>query len=103
MVGVGVALHLQKRGRSTVLVDPNLADNPNCPNPSTYYQNQPLNKYAQLWHTAGIGGKAYSFGFDDNCSQSSFKLIFNPTKLTITLLGNRPVGARLPAPEVGLE
>jgi hypothetical protein len=76
--------------RSTVLVDPNLADNPNCPNPSTYYQNQPLNKYAQLWHTAGIGGKAYSFGFDDNCSQSSFKLIFNPTKLTITLLGNRP-------------
>ena len=76
--------------RSTLLVNPNLSDNPNCPDPSTYYVNQPLNMYAKLWHQAGKQGKAYAFGFDDNCSQSSFKLIFNPTKLTITLLGNRP-------------
>ena len=76
--------------RSTLLVNSNLSDNPNCPDPSTYYVNQPLNMYAKLWHQAGKQGKAYAFGFDDNCSQSSFKLIFNPTKLTITLLGNRP-------------
>lgn len=90
-IGEAVKARLQAAiMRSTVLVDSNLSDNPNCPSPSTYYQNQPLNKYAQLWHTAGINGKAYSFGFDDNCSQSSFELVFNPTKLTITLLGNRP-------------
>lgn len=76
--------------RSTLLVSPNLPDYPNCPDPSTYYKNQPLNMYAKLWHDAGIGGKAYGFGFDDNCSQSSFQLIFNPTRFSVTLLGNRP-------------
>jgi hypothetical protein len=37
-----------------------------------------------------VGGKAYGFGFDDTCDQSSFQLIFNPTKLTITLLDASP-------------
>src|SRR5260370_14913837 len=75
---------------TTVLVNSNLADNPNCPDPSTYYVNPPVNMYSKLWHAAGINGKAYAFCFDDNCAQSSFQLIFNPTRLTITLLGNRP-------------
>jgi hypothetical protein len=57
---------------------------------SQFYVNPPVNKYAQLWHTSGIGGRAYGFGFDDTCDQSSFELIFNPTKLTITLPGARP-------------
>ena len=76
--------------RTTLLVNPEPFDVPNCPNPSTFYINPPVNMYAKLWHAAGIEGKAYGFGFDDNCAQSSFKLIFNPTKLTIRLLGNRP-------------
>ena len=73
--------------RTTLLVNSNLSDFPNCPDRSTYYVNGPVNMYSKLWHAAGIDGKAYGFGFDDNCAQSSFKLIFNPTKLTIRLLG----------------
>jgi hypothetical protein len=74
--------------RTTLLVNSDL-DN-YCSNPSQFYVNPPVNMYAKLWHQAGINGKAYGFGFDDTCDQSSFKLIFNPTKLTIRLLGNRP-------------
>jgi hypothetical protein len=57
---------------------------------SQFYVNQPVNWYSKLWHDNGIGGRAYGFGFDDTCDQSSFELIFNPTKLTITLPGSRP-------------
>ena len=53
------------------------------------YGNPPVNEYAKLWHTNGIDGHAYGFGFDDTCDQSSFNLIFNPTQLTITLVGSR--------------
>jgi hypothetical protein len=73
--------------RSTLLVNSDL-DN-YCSNPAQFYVNPPVNMYAKLWHQAGINGKAYGFGFDDTCNESSFKLIFNPTKLTINLLGNR--------------
>ena len=77
--------------RTTLLVNPNLTNDPaSCPNPSTFYNNAPVNMYAKLWHANGIGGKAYGFGFDDVCSQSSFNLVFNPTAFTVTLLGNRP-------------
>jgi hypothetical protein len=55
-----------------------------------FYVNSPVNKYAKLWHDSGIGGHAYGFGFDDTCDQSSFELIYNPTKLTITVLGDKP-------------
>ena len=57
---------------------------------SQFYVNKPVNEYSKRWHDAGIGGRAYGFGFDDTCDQSSFELIFNPTKLTITLPGARP-------------
>jgi hypothetical protein len=57
---------------------------------SQFYVNAPVNEYSKLWHDKGIGGRAYGFGFDDTCDQSSFQLIFNPTKLTITLPGSRP-------------
>jgi Beta-1,3-glucanase len=72
--------------RTTLLVNTNL----DACNTSQFYVNAPVNMYAKLWHQAGINGKAYGFGFDDTCDQSSFKLIFNPTKLTIRFLGNRP-------------
>jgi Beta-1,3-glucanase len=74
--------------RTILLVNSDL-DN-YCSNPSQFYVNPPINMYAKLWHQAGINGKAYGFGFDDTCDQSSFKLVFNPTKLTIRLQGNRP-------------
>jgi Beta-1,3-glucanase len=74
--------------RTTLLVHPDLTNDPaHCPSPTAYYTNAPVNMYAQLWHQNGINGKAYAFGFDDVCSQSSFQLIFNPTKLTVALLG----------------
>jgi hypothetical protein len=57
---------------------------------SQFYVNPPVNMYSKLWHDNGIDGKAYGFGFDDTCDQSSFQLIFNPTKLTITLLDASP-------------
>ena len=72
--------------RTTLLVNTNLDA---CVT-SQFYVNAPVNMYAKLWHDAGINGKAYGFGFDDTCDQSSFQLIFNPTRLTITLPGNRP-------------
>lgn len=56
---------------------------------SQFYVSPPVNKYSRLWHDNGIDGHAYGFGFDDTCDQSSFELIFNPTKLTITLPGSR--------------
>jgi hypothetical protein len=76
--------------RTTLLINPNLTNTQqSCPSPSTFYTHKPVNMYAKLWHESGINGKAYAFGFDDVCSQSSFQLIFNPTKLTITLVGSR--------------
>jgi hypothetical protein len=81
--------------RTTLLVNNSLDDPAVFPGAtgcvkSQFYVNPPVNMYAKLWHAAGIDGKAYGFGFDDSCDQSSFELIYNPTRLTITLLGNRP-------------
>jgi hypothetical protein len=87
----GLAVQAKLQGaimRTTLLVSSDLDSY--CSNPSQFYVNPPVNMYAKLWHQAGINGKAYGFGFDDTCDQSSFELIFNPTKLTIRLLGNRP-------------
>ena len=87
----GLAVQAKLQGalmRTTLLVNSDLDSY--CNDPTQFYVNAPVNMYAKLWHSAGINGNAYGFGFDDTCSQSSFKLIFNPTRLTITLLGNRP-------------
>lgn len=35
-----------------------------------YYQNEPYNWYAKFWHSIGINGKAYAFGYDDSLDQS---------------------------------
>ena len=71
--------------RTNLLVNTNL----DACDKKQFYVNPPVNMYSSLWHTDGIDGKAYGFGFDDTCDQSSFELIFNPTKLTITLPGDR--------------
>jgi hypothetical protein len=72
--------------RTNLLVNTNL----DACDKKQFYVNPPVNMYSLLWHTSGIDGKAYGFGFDDTCDQSSFELIFNPTKLTITLPGDVP-------------
>jgi hypothetical protein len=71
--------------RTNLLVNNNL----DACKTSQFYVNPPVNQYSKLWHTNGIGGLAYGFGYDDTCSQSSFNLIFNPTQLTITVVGSR--------------
>jgi hypothetical protein len=72
--------------RTNLLVNTNL----DACDKSQFYMNAPVNMYSKLWYTSGIDGRAYGFGFDDTCDQSSFELIFNPTKLTNTLPGDRP-------------
>ena len=64
-----------------------------CPNPTEYYQGNPINLYSKLMHANSYpqspfatAGAAYGFGFDDNCNQSSVLIDNkNPTGLTITV------------------
>lgn len=51
----------------------------------SFYQNDPVNVYAETFHQYSVRGLAYSFGFDDTCDQSSFIQIHDPTKLQITI------------------
>lgn len=50
-----------------------------------FYEDDPVNVYAKLFHKFGRTHEAYSFGFDDTCDQSSFIQIHNPQSLTITI------------------
>jgi hypothetical protein len=84
--------------RSTLLVDPVMNRNNPCPLAAIneFYQNQPVNIYAQLMHQYSYpvtdaqryapNGAAYGFGFDDNCNQSSVIVDNNnPSSMTITV------------------
>jgi len=51
----------------------------------SFYQNAPVNMYAETFHQYSLRQLAYSFGFDDTCDQSSFIQIHDPTKLQITI------------------
>lgn len=51
----------------------------------TKFQNSITNYYAKYIHENAIDGKAYAFGNDDNCSDSSFIVSRKPTKGVITL------------------
>lgn len=68
--------------RSTLMVSSSL---PDC-DTTKFYQNEPINLYAKTIHKYGTDGKAYAFGFDDVCSQSSVSILYNPTSARITLL-----------------
>jgi hypothetical protein len=51
----------------------------------SFYTDAPVNQYAKVFHRYGLGKKAYSFGFDDTCDQSSFIQVHDPDALTIKL------------------
>jgi len=58
---------------------------PLCDQTAQYYQHQPVNMYASTLHKNAIGQKAYAFGYDDVCDQSSVGITKNPTQLVLTV------------------
>jgi len=58
---------------------------PLCDQTAQYYQHQPVNMYASTLHKNAIGQKAYAFGYDDVCDQSSVGITKNPTRLVLTV------------------
>jgi hypothetical protein len=70
--------------RTVLLVNPNLMA---C-QVSQFYVNDPVNRYAKLWHQYAWLNLAYAFGYDDTCSQSSFQSVGDPTAVTIHIIGN---------------
>jgi hypothetical protein len=78
--------------RSTLLVDDTLQQEATpCSKEyiGKFYQNDPKNLYAKLWHDNSINGLAYGFGFDDSCKQSGIVFADKPTGMTITF-GGKP-------------
>lgn len=63
----------------------NLDRLPLCDEVGQYYQHPPLNQYATAIHKHSILEKAYAFGYDDVCEQSSVGITKNPTKLVLTV------------------
>jgi hypothetical protein len=64
-----------------------LSDNLNACRVRQFYRMGRVNLYARTFHRFGLDHKAYSFGFDDTCDQSSFVQVHDPTSLAITLQG----------------
>jgi hypothetical protein len=56
-----------------------------------FYVQSPVQKYAQLFHQFGVDKKAYSFGYDDTCEQSSFITVDSPTEVDIAISGGTPL------------
>jgi hypothetical protein len=74
--------------RSTLgvgVVDVDLDRLPACDQVGHYYKNEPIDKYAAILHENAILQKAYAFGYDDVCEQSSVGITKNPTKLVLTV------------------
>ena len=69
---------LQRGTLGTQDVEPSL-------DPSTFYQNQPVNLYNKLVHDNMADGKAYAFAFDDVAAQESLVHSGDPTAIGITL------------------
>ena len=63
----------------------NLDSLPLCNEVGQYYLHEPVNQYAALIHKHSIQGKAYAYGYDDVCEQSSVGITKNPTKLVLTV------------------
>jgi hypothetical protein len=71
--------------RTNLLANTNL----DACNTSQFYVNDPIQRYAQLFHIYAVNHLAYSFPYDDTCGQSSYITIDDPTSMTITV-GGRP-------------
>jgi hypothetical protein len=70
--------------RTVLLVNPDLEA---C-QVNQFYANAPANLYAKLWHQYQFNQKAYAFGYDDTCAQSSYIVATDPTDVSMTLTGN---------------
>lgn len=68
--------------RSTIKVQGNL----NACKKKSFYKNQPVNEYAKAIHAYGIGKRAYAFGYDDTCNDSSDISPTNPKSMRIVIL-----------------
>lgn len=84
---LGQALHIgaMMQGaflRSTIMVHPNL----DACRRGQFYRNAPVNMYAKVFHQFGIGKRAYAFGFDDTCDDSSVVIPKNPKAASIFIL-----------------
>ncbi len=54
--------------------------------PDNYYQQEPMNDWAEFWHSVSIGKLAYGFGFDDVANQSSVAVLpANENVFSLTL------------------
>jgi hypothetical protein len=74
--------------RTTLLLDQDLAiktDSASCQNTAKFYKHPATDYYARFIHEYSIDGKAYAFGNDDVCSQSSFAAARVPSAVTVTL------------------
>jgi hypothetical protein len=71
--------------RTNLLVNTNL----DACQVSQFYKNTPIQQYAQIFHQFGIDGLAYSFGYDDTCSQSSYITVIAPTAVSVTISGTQ--------------
>ncbi|HEX8664786.1 MAG TPA: beta-1,3-glucanase family protein [Beijerinckiaceae bacterium] len=58
---------------------------PLCDRVGQYYAHEPVNMYAATLHKNAILEKAYAFGYDDVCEQSSVGITKNPTRLVLTV------------------
>ena len=65
--------------------DINLDRLPLCDGTGQYYMHEPINMYAAILHKNAILQKAYAFGYDDVCEQSSVGITKNPTELVLTV------------------
>jgi hypothetical protein len=63
----------------------NLDRLPLCEEVGQYYMHEPINRYAAILHKHAILQKAYAFGYDDVCEQSSVGITKNPTELVLTV------------------
>ena len=58
---------------------------PACDQVAQYYKHEPIDMYAAILHENAIAEKAYAFGYDDVCEQSSVGITKNPTKSVLTV------------------
>jgi hypothetical protein len=63
----------------------NLDRLPLCNEVGQYYLHESINQYAAAIHKNSVLGKAYAFGYDDVCEQSSVGITKNPTRLVLTV------------------
>jgi hypothetical protein len=67
--------------RTNLLVNNNL----NACDTTQFFRNQPINWYGRVLHQYAFEKKAYAFGYDDTCDQSSFVQGHDPQRLDLTL------------------